>query len=88
MLPVVTDVNETLFWSRTSELVMLVSMMSQSAMIQSSYNLPTPTIINRLVNKSRATDVMYVEPPSAKETFWSMLTGTHQRDWEVGTIMS
>ena len=27
---------------------MLVSMMSQSAMIQSSYNLPTPTIINRL----------------------------------------
>ena len=40
--------NETLFWSRTSELVMLVSMMSQSAMIQSSYNLPTPTIINRL----------------------------------------
>ena len=48
VLPVVTDVGETLFWSRTSELVMLVSMMSQSAMIQSSYNLPTPTIINSL----------------------------------------
>jgi len=50
VIPIVPEEDQSLFWSGTDELVMMVSMMSQTAMVQSSYNIPIPTIVNELGN--------------------------------------